>query len=92
MDRFGFKDFAHFLCLLRVVRVVVRSHIKEHRDQDIVDLFRGDAVLEGQVQMLGGVAQVRGAVSSYSRPYPSGTSNQSCHRCWEVLAHRLGIS
>ena len=38
-DRLGFKVLADLLCLLRVVRVVVRSHVEKHGDQDIVDLL-----------------------------------------------------
>jgi hypothetical protein len=53
----GFKVFIDLFSLLGVVRVVVSRNIQENSDQGVVDLFRGRAVLEGQVQMLRGVAQ-----------------------------------
>jgi hypothetical protein len=38
-DGLGFKILAHLFCFLRVVRVIVRSHVEKHGDQDIVDLL-----------------------------------------------------
>ena len=33
------------------------SYVEKHRHQDVLDLVRSGAILEGQVQMLGGLAQ-----------------------------------
>ena len=53
-DWLSLNELAYLLRLLGVVGIVMGSNVEEHRHQRVVDLVGGGAVLEGQVQMLGG--------------------------------------